>query len=361
MGAETLMRAWSPGRARAAACVAAWSAAALWAGEAAAQAPPPAAPSRPATPPSAATPPPPDAPAPHSEAIARARENFRQGIELTAAGRLADALVAFQTAYDLSPSYRILYNIGQISRHVGDAARSLRAFERYLAEGGAEIDAARRAEVEAEIAALRPRVGAVRVRATAPGAAVLLDGARVGEAPLTGPLYVNPGVHRLRAEHPGKRPAVETLEVAAGQTFDISLHLAPLGPGERERPAPPPVKPRRPTWIAWAVTGTLAAGAAVTGTMALVSAAQLDDARYPGPDRRPPPGSDVDALGARVDALAVATDALALAAVASLGVTLYLTLTEPPADAARPRKTPGAAPRVLVTAGPGIACLRGVF
>src|SRR5690606_6977251 len=47
-----------------------------------------------------------------------ARQRFRRGLELTAAGRLAEALAEFQAAYDLSPTYRILYNIGQVSRHV---------------------------------------------------------------------------------------------------------------------------------------------------------------------------------------------------------------------------------------------------
>jgi hypothetical protein len=76
-------------------------------------------------------------------------------------------------------------------------------------------------------------------------------------------------------------------------------------------------------------TGALATGAAVTGVLAVVSAGELADARYAGPDRRPGADSEVQALGERVDALAVATDVLAVGAAVGLGVTLALTFSEP--------------------------------
>jgi hypothetical protein len=293
-----------------------------------------------------------------SERIELAREHFHKGLELTEAGRLEEALAEFQKAYDLSPSYRILYNIGQVSRHIGDAARSLRAFERYLADGAGEIEEARRAEVEGEIAALRPLVGKVRVQIDTAGAAVLLDGMKLGEAPLPEPLYVRPGKHRLQAEL-GKRIAVETIEVAGGQAIDVALALGSARPRPRP-PVPPRPKPpvaaggRRPLWIGWAATGALAAGAGVTGVLALVSAGQLGDARYAGPDRRPAADSEVRALGEQVDALAVATDVLAAAAVVSLGVTLVLTFSDGGRQA-------GARAAVSFGGGPGGVQVRGAF
>src|SRR4051794_8980920 len=74
----------------------------------------------------------PDADGDHT---AEARERFRKGLQLNKAGKIDDALVEFQKAYDLSPNWKLLYNIGQCSKHLGDAVRSLRAFEQYLAEG----------------------------------------------------------------------------------------------------------------------------------------------------------------------------------------------------------------------------------
>lgn len=307
-----------------------------------------------------------DASSGEDPAVEQARQHFREGLDRTAEGRLVEALAAFQEAYDLSPSYRILYNIGQVSRHVGDAPRSLRAFERYLADGGAEIEPARRAEVEAEIAALRPQVGTLRVKVGA-GAAVLLDGERIGEAPLEDPIYVRPGARRLRAERPGQPPAETTIEVAAGQSADVELALpapprAPVPPQPRTpprtppAPQPPPDQGRSPLWIGWAATGALAAGAVVTGALALVSAGQLDDARYAGPDRRPPADSEVSAIGARVDALAVATDVLLGATAVGLGITLTCTLIA--SGDARPA---GGALRVAVSGGPGGVWVAGSF
>lgn len=308
----------------------------------------------------------PDAPSDQDPVVEQARQHFREGLDRTTEGRLVEALAAFQKAYDLSPSYRILYNIGQVSRHVGDAPRSLRAFERYLADGGAEIEPARRAEVEAEIAALRPQVGALRVKVDA-GAAVLIDGERVGEAPLEVPIYVRPGARRLRAERPGRPPAEVTIDVPAGQSTEVELVLpasprapVPLQPRTPPRtapaPQPPPDQRRSSLWIGWAATGALATGAVVTGALALVSAAQLDDARYAGPDRRPPADSEVSAIGARVDALAGATDVLLGATAIGLGITLAFTLSA--SGDARPA---GGAPRVAVSGGPGGAWIAGSF
>src|SRR5688500_6281548 len=94
-----------------------------------------------------------------------ARERFKTGLALTKAGKVDLALVEFQAAFDLSPNWKILYNIGQCSRHVKDHVRSLRAFERYLTEGGAQIAKPRRAEVEREISELKNLVGKLELAA----------------------------------------------------------------------------------------------------------------------------------------------------------------------------------------------------
>ncbi|EYF07430.1 PEGA domain-containing protein [Chondromyces apiculatus] len=290
----------------------------------------------------------------------QARMQFRKGLDLTTAGRFDDALTAFQRAYDLSPTYRILYNIGQVSRHVGDPARSLRAFERYLQEGGSDIDPARHAEVTTEIASLRAQVASARIHAP-PGASLSLDGLPAGTAPLRDPLYLNPGAHRLRAEQPGHVPTERSMDATAGQSLDLTLTL-PLAPS---RPVPP-TSPPRPTgpperraslWIGWLTTGALATAATVTGVLAAVTAARFEDASYAGPNRLPPPDSEVSALGARVDALSITTDILLAATAASFGVTLALHLTSPSPDASRPPR----AARLSLGAGPAGAWLTGAF
>lgn len=89
-------------------------------------------------------------PAGNAEAAAMAL--YAQGEEHYQAGRIEEALVAFQKAYQLLPAPGLLVNIGQCFRQLGDHASAVRAFERYLQEDPA---ADNRPEVEELIASER--------------------------------------------------------------------------------------------------------------------------------------------------------------------------------------------------------------
>jgi tetratricopeptide (TPR) repeat protein len=47
-----------------------------------------------------------------------------------------EALVEFQRAYQLSPNYRVLYNIARTAGLLKNHALALESFQRYLEEGG---------------------------------------------------------------------------------------------------------------------------------------------------------------------------------------------------------------------------------
>src|SRR5262249_51933507 len=93
-----------------------------------------------------------------------ARDHFLAAIKLSKAGNFVAALEEFQLAYDKNPSYKLLFNIGQLAKYVHQDVRSMRAFERYLAEGGSEIGKARRAEVESALSELRQTVGTLEIK-----------------------------------------------------------------------------------------------------------------------------------------------------------------------------------------------------
>ncbi|MBC7315835.1 MAG: PEGA domain-containing protein, partial [Chloroflexi bacterium] len=54
-----------------------------------------------------------------------------------------------------------------------------------------------------------PCLGSLTIETVPSGAAILLDGAPIGQAPLT--ISLSPGTHRLRAEREGWEPAEETV------------------------------------------------------------------------------------------------------------------------------------------------------
>lgn len=82
---------------------------------------------------------------------AEARVAFTRGYALAEAGRYAEAIAHFTRAYELSPHFAVLYNLGQAYAAAGQPGPAVDALKRYLAEGGPQIPPARRTQVETEI------------------------------------------------------------------------------------------------------------------------------------------------------------------------------------------------------------------
>ena len=88
-----------------------------------------------------------------------ARAAFSEGVDAFEAGNIEDALRAFETAYALRPSYKILFNIAQAQAELNETERAIQTFEKYLEDGGNEISEGRRLKVEEEIKRLRIKAG----------------------------------------------------------------------------------------------------------------------------------------------------------------------------------------------------------
>ena len=121
---------------------------------------------------------------------AMARKHFDRGIDLAHAGRYAEAIVEFDEAYQLSPHFAVLFNLGQAYAASGQPSQASRALRRYLVEGGAQIPADRRKQVEREIARQEQRTA----RETADPAAT----APPAGAPAPLPPLVSASPRRLR-------------------------------------------------------------------------------------------------------------------------------------------------------------------
>jgi hypothetical protein len=174
-----------------------------------------------------------------SEIPAEARERFERGLDLFDEGRYDAALAEFRRAYEIAPSYRILYNLGRVYAETGDSVRSVDALERYFAEGGAAIDRRRRAEVEALLAEQRARVAQVWVRTNVDDAEIAIDGVLVLGAdgapirtPLTEPIRVTSGRHRIAARAPAHEAAERPVELPGGVVETVSIDLLPLASEE---------------------------------------------------------------------------------------------------------------------------------
>jgi hypothetical protein len=271
--------------------------------------------------------------------VEAARESFERGLALFERGEPRAALAELRRAHELAPSFRIFYNIALVNVALDDPAGAITAFQRYLREGATRVPAERRAEVEREIARLSQRAAALLIDVEAAGTPVVIDGAPVGESPLSARVWVNPGLHRVAA---GERE--QRVELAAGDERVLRFAQAASPAAEPASPAPrvPAATPegRATPWLAWGVTGGLLAGSAVSGVVALNARASEQDLQAKDGVR----GSELEAARSDVERWALVSDVLLAATALSAGVSLYLTLRADPDEPARAALvvTPGA-------------------
>jgi tetratricopeptide (TPR) repeat protein len=300
-----------------------------------------------------------------------ARQHFGRGVELYRVGAYDAALAEFTRAYELSPNYRILYNIAQIQAQRQDYVQALELFARYLHDGGEEIPAARAAAVEAETHELGRRVAELRVEANVEGATLVINEVQVIPLPLTAPLWINAGIHRLRVEKIGYTPSTRVITVAGGETpvlhFELSPSVPPLeldslaslpNPSSAPAPAVAPAPDRTSLWVGLGVTGALAAATAISGALTYRQSHIVDQrlGNYPeGLDR-------IDAARSQLRTYAICTDAFALSAVVAAGLTTALQLSNfdsgerPVASSPPPRRTKGST-ELGAGVGPGGASI----
>jgi len=265
---------------------------------------------------------------------------FLRGLELYAEDDFRAALVEFQRAYELAPSYRILYNIAQVQFQLQDYAGALRSFQRYLKDGGDSVEATRRKEVEQDIETLHARVASLQISTNEPGAELYVDDVLVGTSPLSSPIIVSAGRRKITARLESYLPVTKLVDVAGADSISVRLSLVRSAPASPPAPPPSTSPPSAPSpafppepgptiepsggvpWVGWAITGGLATGAAVTGVLALRASNDLQEKRETSNVGR----ESLDDASREAKRYAIATDILGAGALIAGGVSLYLTM-----------------------------------
>jgi hypothetical protein len=154
-----------------------------------------------------------------------ARAHFKQGVQLVREGAYEAALVELKRAYELSPDYRVLFNIGQTALQLNEYMEAIEAFEAYLEQGGSRIEPERREAVEQNLVELQKRVAALTITVDADGAKISIDGRQVGTSPLEGKITVNVGRHQVSATASDGATVSQEVEVAGGDARTVRLEL----------------------------------------------------------------------------------------------------------------------------------------
>src|SRR5689334_17881077 len=111
---------------------------------------------------------------PESAAVL-ARTHFERGVERYSEGNYDAALAELQRSYELSPVYKLLFNLAQVQTERHDYAAAFELFTEYLRSGGSAIAPERMHDVEQELLILRQRTGEIYVDADIAGARIFVN------------------------------------------------------------------------------------------------------------------------------------------------------------------------------------------
>ena len=171
----------------------------------------------------------------------KARDSFFAGIELFKEGSYEAALAELQKAYQLAPNYRVLYNIGQVQFELHDYVSAYATLKDYLEQGGDEIPEARRSQVDTSLQKLEQRIAYLEVDCNLSDADIRVDDISVGKSPLTAPVPVNAGTHRIAAVKPGFAVAARMVSLTGEERVSVKLKIAAPPPeAQPTRPVPRP-------------------------------------------------------------------------------------------------------------------------
>ena len=297
---------------------------------------------------------------------ARARQQFQSGVNDYDAGRYSDALGHFEEAYRIKPHPLVRVNIANCYEKLDRPLDAIENFEAFLRAN--EGSAAQRDEVRLALKELLNRIGTLKFDVEPEGARILVDERDERRAPVTEPVHVNAGRHRVTVALEGYETALRVIDVKAGETERVRVELTKspdaevavrtpppeAAPDDERVPpdieppesAPPPIPLRadlsQPSdralstgvWIAGGATVLVAVSAVVTGQLALAADREFDG--YLAAVRNPQL-TEFQRAGAwsrgveasnRANALAIATDVLIGLSLAGAGATVYLYLTD---------------------------------
>ncbi len=290
---------------------------------------------------------------PTKEQVKEAEPHFFKGVDFFNENDFPNAVIEFKKAYEIAPDYHVLFNVGQACYQAQNYACALDAFTRYLADGGTQMPAKRRADVEKDVKKLGARVSKVELDTNVEGATITVDDEKVGTSPLKDPIPMSQGKRKIVVTKEGYEPITEMIDVAGGDIKRVGFDL-------KEVAKPPPVVVQAKVvhksplpYVAAGVTGALLVGAVITGIVA-ISASGDADSKLGMFGANP---MDIKSAEEKASTFALVTDILGGAALVGAGVTIVLFVVTNKA----PKEQPKPAALIRPIFGPGGVGIAGRF
>jgi hypothetical protein len=294
-------------------------------------------------------------PVPRSAAqIEEARRHMKAGAAFyydPRGHRCEEALREFRTAYEISGSLNALKGMAVCDLELERDGDAIQHYTAYLAGRRGALDPAERAQIEADLNALRSAVATVKLSADREGVLVTDVRTPAQGSPIRNTYTLEAGPELLGV-HPGEHVFTASADGAADQTWRVEIanggsytHAFALGDAGQARPVPV---------AAWATLG-LTAALTIPWVALMVRARNKEDDYEKANGREP--AATLNALRGDVTSANLLADAFLGATAASLTATLVLFLTRPgrPARSTITRGSFTIAPQVGVSSGGAVA------
>lgn len=153
-----------------------------------------------------------------------ALQHYEKGRLLFADGDFASALLEFQQAHTLAPEPRLLWNMAVCEKNLRHYTKTASLVQLYLDAPAEGRTKAEDAEARTLLETVRGFIGRVVPRIEPAGAAVDLDGAPLGKAPVP-PVEADMGPHTLHVSLAGYRSIARTFSLPGGADLGIDVAL----------------------------------------------------------------------------------------------------------------------------------------
>lgn len=161
--------------------------------------------------------------------LARSRTLFERGLAHAEAERWEEAREAFEQALAITERPSILLNLATAQAETGLLLESTHSYERFLEVATGRDQRANRESATRALEGVQRRLGHIELEISGLAAG---DEVRVDEAvvPITAPVAVNPGEHRVVVRRGARDVRVERVTVAEGATETVTLRVPDLRP-----------------------------------------------------------------------------------------------------------------------------------
>jgi hypothetical protein len=240
---------------------------------------------------------------------AKAKKEFDKGVTAMDSHDYKTALGHFQAAYDAAPHWMVLGHIGNCQAKLNDPVNAIKSYEKFLKDGGDDIDADQRSAARQNLEEQRKKVGVLHLLVKPKESTVNIDGESYGNPPFE-EILLKAGPHHIIVVR-GEDEIEQDFTIDAGKEKTIKIYpkddtvaaiVAPV-PAPQPQPEPEPAPKTGPSMV----TDDAAPFMEPTPAPAPEPAAE------PAPP--PPPAEGVIRISANVEGAAVELDGTAAGSV----------------------------------------------